>query len=169
MCSCSQPPSYIQLLHKLVVTVMYSCMYTVFIHLVINSYILNQLYKCLPYSQLASQILNLHGLSQLRQTLTDKPRSTYYAQIFTYHAFEQCSKDLPIMFNIMPMTSAIIPQFVYDFIIFNDQLGSITYQFRLQCSYFWPIMLNIMLIRKLVHPFVPNQHDYCIIKFFKDY
>ena len=27
---------------------------------------------------------------------------------------------LPIMLNIMPMTTAIMPQFVYDFIIFND-------------------------------------------------
>ena len=29
-------------------------------------------------------------------------------------------KKLPIMLNIMPMTAAIMPQFVYDFIIFND-------------------------------------------------
>ena len=27
---------------------------------------------------------------------------------------------LPIMLNIMPMTTAIMPQFVYDFNIFND-------------------------------------------------
>ena len=29
-------------------------------------------------------------------------------------------KNLPIMLNIMPMNTAIMPQFVYDFIIFND-------------------------------------------------
>ena len=36
------------------------------------------------------------------------------------YAFEHCSKMLPIMLNIMPMTTAIMPQFVYEFIIFND-------------------------------------------------
>ena len=36
------------------------------------------------------------------------------------YAFEQCSKNLPIMLNIIPMITAIMPQFVYDFIIFND-------------------------------------------------
>ena len=36
------------------------------------------------------------------------------------YAFEQCSKNLRIMLNIMPITTAIMPQFVYDFIIFND-------------------------------------------------
>ena len=40
----------------------------------------------------------------------------YNAQFFTYYAFEQCSKYLPIMLNIMHMTTAIMPQFVYDFI-----------------------------------------------------
>ena len=29
-------------------------------------------------------------------------------------------KNLPITLNIMPITTAIMPQFVYDFIIFND-------------------------------------------------
>ena len=29
-------------------------------------------------------------------------------------------KKLPIMLNIIPMTTAIMPQFVYDFIIFID-------------------------------------------------
>ena len=29
-------------------------------------------------------------------------------------------KNLPIMLNIMPITTVIMPQFVYDFIIFND-------------------------------------------------
>ena len=42
---------------------------------------------------------------------------------FTYYAFEQCSKNLPIMLNIMPITTAIMPQFVYDFIIFNEQIS----------------------------------------------
>ena len=44
----------------------------------------------------------------------------YYAHFFTYFAFEQCSKKLPIMLNIMPITTEIIPQFIYDFPIFND-------------------------------------------------
>ena len=29
-------------------------------------------------------------------------------------------KKLPIMLKIMPITTAIMPQFVYDFIIFNN-------------------------------------------------
>ena len=45
----------------------------------------------------------------------------YYAQFFTYYAFEQCSKNLPIMLNdVTAMTTAIMPQFVNGFIIFND-------------------------------------------------
>ena len=34
--------------------------------------------------------------------------------------FRAMLKKLPIMLNIMPMTTAIMSQFVYDFIIFND-------------------------------------------------
>ena len=41
----------------------------------------------------------------------------YYAQFFTYYAFEQCSKMLPVKLNIMPLTTAIMPQFIYNFII----------------------------------------------------
>ena len=37
----------------------------------------------------------------------------YFAQFFTYNAFEHCSKKLPIMLNIMPITTAIMPQFAY--------------------------------------------------------
>ena len=32
-------------------------------------------------------------------------------------------KKLPVMLNIMPMTTAIMPQFVYDFIIFNNYIS----------------------------------------------
>ena len=39
----------------------------------------------------------------------------YYAQFFTHCAFEQCSKNVPIMLNIMPMTTEIMPHFVYNF------------------------------------------------------
>ena len=31
------------------------------------------------------------------------------------HAFQQCSKILPIMLNIMPLTTAIMPHLAYDF------------------------------------------------------
>ena len=37
----------------------------------------------------------------------------------TYHAFEQCSKKLPIMLNIMPINAAIMPQLIYNLMIFN--------------------------------------------------
>ena len=32
-------------------------------------------------------------------------------------------KNLPIMLNIMPMTTAMMPQFVYDFIIFDNYIS----------------------------------------------
>ena len=32
----------------------------------------------------------------------------YYAQFFSNYAFEQCSKKLPIMLNIMPITTATV-------------------------------------------------------------
>ena len=41
----------------------------------------------------------------------------------TYCAFEQCSKILPIMLNIMPITTAIMPQFIYNFIISMTRLA----------------------------------------------
>ena len=37
--------------------------------------------------------------------------------ILNYNAFEQCSNTLTIMLIIMPKSTAIMPQFVYDFII----------------------------------------------------
>ena len=38
--------------------------------------------------------------------------------LYSYiYAFEQCSRKLPIMLNIMPLTTAIMPQFIYNFII----------------------------------------------------
>ena len=43
--------------------------------------------------------------------------------IFTYYAFEQCSKNLPIMLNIMPITTAIMPQFLYGFINLMTRLA----------------------------------------------
>ena len=50
---------------------------------------------------------------------SDIQAPAYYAQFFTYYAFEQCSKMLPIMLNIMPITTAIMPQFIYNYSIFN--------------------------------------------------
>ena len=44
----------------------------------------------------------------------------YYAQIFTYYASEQCSKNLPIMLNIIPMATTIMPPVVQDLNNFND-------------------------------------------------
>ena len=37
--------------------------------------------------------------------------------------FEQCSKILPFMLNIMPITAAIMPQFIYNFIILMTRLA----------------------------------------------
>ena len=45
--------------------------------------------------------------------------SPFCSIFYLLYAFEQCSKKLPVMLNIVPMT-AIMPQFVYDFIICND-------------------------------------------------
>ena len=36
---------------------------------------------------------------------------------YLFYAFEQCSKNLPFMLNIMSIITAIMPHFVYDFII----------------------------------------------------
>ena len=45
--------------------------------------------------------------------------------IFTYHALEQCSKKLPIMLNIMPMSTAIMPQFVNDLLFLMTRLAQL--------------------------------------------
>ena len=38
------------------------------------------------------------------------------------YAFEQYSKSLPIMLNIMPITTAIMQQFINNFILFNGYI-----------------------------------------------
>ena len=39
------------------------------------------------------------------------------------YAFEQYSKELPIMLNIMPITTVIVPHFIYNFTIFMTILA----------------------------------------------
>ena len=39
---------------------------------------------------------------------------------FYLFCFWAMLKKFPITLNIMPMTTAIMPQFVYNFIVFND-------------------------------------------------
>ena len=43
---------------------------------------------------------------------------SHWLFIFTYYAFEQSSQ--PIMLNIMLVSAAIIPYFVFYYVIFND-------------------------------------------------
>ena len=45
------------------------------------------------------------------------------------------------MLNIMPMTAAIMPQFVYDFIIFNDWIS----KFRLQINFYLLFQDSLLL------------------------
>ena len=48
---------------------------------------------------------------------------------FTYvYAFELCLKKFPIMLNMMPIATAIVPQFIYNFIIFNHQISIVGLQ-----------------------------------------
>ena len=60
-----------------------------------------------------------------------KPQPIMLNFVPTYYSFEQCSK-MPIMLNIMPMTPTIMPQFVYDFMIFNDLISIV----RLQINFY---------------------------------
>ena len=82
-----------------------------------------------------------------------------YAQFLRIMLLSNAQKlSLLCSIYIMLMTTAIMPQFVYDFIFINNKISMVRLQinfiycFRIQCSCFWPIML----IRKLVHHFVPN-------------
>ena len=58
-------------------------------------------------------------------------------QNFTYYAFEQCLK-LPIMFDIMPITTAIMPQFIATVLLLLRialaQLGSSLLRFISCCA-----------------------------------
>ena len=78
--------------------------------------------KSAPYH--AASISLASGMLQtfkvfMKKSTTGKPQPIML-NFFTYYGFEQCSKISPIILNIMPMTTAIMPQFVYDLIIFND-------------------------------------------------
>ena len=74
------------------------------------------------------------------------------------------------MLNIMLITTAIMPQFIYSLITFNDCISMVglqlqpvvLYYIMLQCSYILHIILSIMLMRKLVPHFAPSLHDYYI-------
>ena len=74
------------------------------------------------------------------------------------------------MLNIMPITTAIIPQFIYNFIISNDYISTARLQPVMLCSdpltYDLAIILNVMLIRILVPHFVPSWHNYYITQNF---
>ena len=52
--------------------------------------------------------------------MVSKPRPIMLNFLPISYAFEQCSKILLIMLNIMPITTAIMPPFAYNFILFND-------------------------------------------------
>ena len=66
-------------------------------------------------------------------------------------------KKLPIMLNIMPITTAIMPQFIYSFIIFNDYISIVRLQAVVFCIMHSCLvtLLNIMFTRKLV----PHLHQ----------
>ena len=49
-----------------------------------------------------------------------KPQTIMLTFLHISYAFKHCLKKLPIMLNIMPITTAIMPQFVYNFILFEN-------------------------------------------------
>ena len=61
---------------------------------------------------------------------------------YTYYAFEQCSQKLPIMLNIMPITTPVMPQFIYNSIIFNDYISIV----GLQADVFYIMLCCSVLI-----------------------
>ena len=97
-------------------------------------------------------------------------KPAYYAQIFTYYAFEQCSKKFPIMLNIMPIKTAISYATVHiQFLITRSaQLSSRLLRFNfyqesssimIGCivgALFLPIYYAQYLRRNLVPHFVPS-------------
>ena len=73
------------------------------------------------------------------------------------------------MLNIMPATTAIMPQFIHNLIIFNDyisivRLQAVVFYIVLYCSVF--ILTYFMFMRKLLPHFVPCWHNYYTIKVF---
>ena len=74
------------------------------------------------------------------------------------------------MLKIMPITTAIMPWFIYSFMIFNDCISIVRLQpvvlyIMLCCSaliFYTLAMLRVMLMRKLVPHFASNCHDYYI-------
>ena len=88
--------------------------------------LISQLLYVVNHSQLRACLPNEDGLLEGHlSTCGCEINPGLLCSIFTYYAFEQCSKNLPyIMLNIMPMTTAIMPQFVYDFMTRLALLGS---------------------------------------------
>ena len=73
------------------------------------------------------------------------------------------------MLNIMSITAAIMPQFIYSLIIFNDYISIVRLQPVVFVSCYAAVLLYFthyaqyyMLMRKLAPHFAPSWHDYYI-------
>ena len=61
----------------------------------------------------------------------------------------------------MPASTVIMPQFIYNLVIFNDYISIITVVFySMLCCSALILDIIIMLMRKLASHFVPHWHDY---------
>ena len=69
---------------------------------------------------------------------TSKPWPVLLYFLLIY-AFEQCWKILPIMLNSMFLTTVVMPQFLNDFIIFNDYISIVIHQINF--TYFYDAVL----------------------------
>ena len=103
----------------------------------------------------------------LQDNLLLSPSLLYMLKILPVMLLSSAQEKLPIriMLNIMPITTAIMPQFIYSFIIFNDiyisiiRLQPVVFYIMLCCSaliFTHYAMLNIMLMRKLMPCFAPS-------------
>ena len=80
---------------------------------------------CIPqaHNTLVHHIWNINNYHTIASYVVYGKSPGLLCLIFYLLRFWAMLKNLPIMLNIMPITTAIMPQFVYDFIILTTRLA----------------------------------------------
>ena len=88
-----------------------------------------------------------------------KPQPIMLKILATYYAFEQCTKMLPIILSIMPISIAIMPQFICNFIILMTTLAYLWAPCTLLYGSILPIMLCCSILSFFTYYAQYYAHD----------
>ena len=79
------------------------------------------------------------------------------------------AQKLPIMLNIMPITTAIMPQFIYNFIIFNNYISTVRLQSVYSLIFTCCDTLNTLISDLLLCTILCSWENLCLILYLRSY